>query len=149
MILMIKKAPFFKVNSLTKLKPVGIKITTGRDEFSLSHLCCTCFHCFKVKLCASRLVRRGGLCFYLSNHLSLPRRDLQQFDGNPLQCLAFLRAFKQSIEDKTIPKWLHFLEHYTQGQWRELIRSCQQMAPERGYSKAKPCWRNILVISRR
>lgn len=31
----------------------------------------------------------------------------------------------------------HFLEQYTRGQPRELIRSCQQMAADRGYHKAK------------
>lgn len=53
---------------------------------------------------------------------SLPKRDIQIFDGDPLQYHAFLRSFEQVIEGKTdnAEDSLHFLEQYTRGQPQQL-----------------------------
>ena len=70
---------------------------------------------------------------------SLPNREIQVFDGDPLLYHAFMRAFEHNVEEKTSDArdCLHFLVQYTRGQPRELVRSCQQMAADRGYYKAK------------
>lgn len=70
---------------------------------------------------------------------TLPQRDIPVFDGNPLQYKTFMRAFEHGIEDKTKNSrdCLYFLEQYTQGQPREIVRSCQHMDAQRGYVQAK------------
>lgn len=69
----------------------------------------------------------------------LPRRDIQIFDGDLLQFQTFMRAFEHSIEDKThsAKDCLYFLEQYTRGQPKDLVRSCQHMPHDQGYAKAK------------
>lgn len=73
------------------------------------------------------------------NLSSLPNKEIQVFDGDPLLYHTFMRAFEHAIEEKTrdARDCLHFLEQYTRSQPRELVRSCQQMAADRGYIKAK------------
>lgn len=69
----------------------------------------------------------------------LPKRDIQVFDGDPLQYHTFMRAFEHSIEEKADnPKdCLYFLEQYIRGHPKEFVRSCQHMVHDRGYAKAK------------
>ncbi len=70
--------------------------------------------------------------------MSLPARDIPVFDGNPLEYRAFIRAFEHGVEDRANKAdSLYFLEQFTRGQPRELVRSCQHMVPERGYALAK------------
>lgn len=70
--------------------------------------------------------------------MSLPNREIPVFDGDPLQYLHFIRAFEHGVESKANKAdCLYFLEQFTTGQPRELIRSCQHMIPERGYNLAK------------
>lgn len=70
--------------------------------------------------------------------LSLPTRDIPVFEGDPLHYQAFIRAFEQLVEDKASEAdCLYYLEQFTSGQPKELVQSCQHMAPERGYSQAK------------
>jgi len=66
-------------------------------------------------------------------------RNIPVFDGDPLYFKSFLRAFENCIEDKTqnFSDCLYFLEQYTRGQPRDIVRSCQHMAPEPGYQRAK------------
>lgn len=80
----------------------------------------------------SLLVEQQSLFF-------LPRQDIQIFYGDPLQFQTFMRAFKHSIEDKThsAKDCLYFLEQYTRGQPRNLVRSCQHMPHDEGYARAK------------
>ncbi|XP_056099936.1 uncharacterized protein LOC130078447 [Rhinichthys klamathensis goyatoka] len=70
---------------------------------------------------------------------SLPPRTIPEFDGDPLKYAAFIRAFEQAIERKTTNKQecLYYLEQYTRGQPRELVRSCYNMALGQGYERAK------------
>lgn len=57
--------------------------------------------------------------------MSLPSRDIPVFDGDPLQYKNF-RAFEHSVESKANQAdCLHFLEQFTIGHPRELVRSCQ------------------------
>lgn len=70
---------------------------------------------------------------------SLPSVVIPVFKGDPLDYQFFIRAFDYGIENKTKNNQdrLYFLEQFTAGQPRELVRSCQFMDPERGYAKAK------------
>lgn len=80
-----------------------------------------------------------AMLVHQQNLSSLPNNEIQVFDGDPLLYHTFMRAFEHAIEEKTRdPRdCLHFLEQYTRGQPRELVRSCQQIAADRGYIKAK------------
>lgn len=70
--------------------------------------------------------------------LSLPTRDILMFEGDPFQYQAFMKAFEQGVESKASQAdCLYYLEQFTKGQPKELVRSCQHMAPERGYVVAK------------
>ncbi|KAK0144647.1 hypothetical protein N1851_016989 [Merluccius polli] len=70
--------------------------------------------------------------------MSLPPRDIPTFEGDPLHYRAFIKAFEQGFEEKAGKvDSLYYLEQFTRGQPRELVRSCQHMAPERGYAVAK------------
>ncbi len=70
---------------------------------------------------------------------SLPPRVIPIFDGDPLQFAAFTQAFEHGIERKTtnVQDCLYYLEQYTRGQPRELVRSCRLMSAEQGFRKAK------------
>ncbi len=59
--------------------------------------------------------------------------------SNPLQYKTFIRAFEHGIENETKNNrdCLYFLEQYTKGQPRELVRSCHHMVAQRGYLQAK------------
>lgn len=69
----------------------------------------------------------------------LPKRDLQVFDGDPLQYQTFITGFEHNIEGRTQSQkdCLYYLEQYTRGQPRDLIRSCQHLPPSHGYTRAK------------
>lgn len=73
------------------------------------------------------------------NLSSLPPREIQSFDGDPLRFHEFMRTFEEVVEKKADNPGdcLHFLEQYTRGQPKELVRSCQLMTPSQGYLKAK------------
>lgn len=61
------------------------------------------------------------------------------FDGDPLHFKSFMRAFENCVENKTTSHsdYLYFLEQYTRGQPRDLVRSCHHLPPEPGYQRAK------------
>ncbi len=67
--------------------------------------------------------------------VSLPPRMMLEFDGDPLQYGSFIKAFAQAIEKKTSDKQecLYYLEQYTRGRPRELVRSCHNMRADQGY----------------
>ncbi|KAK0145449.1 hypothetical protein N1851_015637 [Merluccius polli] len=54
-------------------------------------------------------------------------------------CLINTGAFEHWVENNASNKGdcLYFLDKYTRGQSKELVRSCQHMAPDRGYTTAK------------
>ena len=56
---------------------------------------------------------------------------------------SFLRAFDHTIHDKTDSDKLYYLEQFTRGEARDLIRSCQHMSPFQGYNEA----RKLLIIT--
>lgn len=64
--------------------------------------------------------------------------EIQVFDSYPLQYQTFIKSFEHSIDSKNenYRDFLHYLEQYTRGRPRELVRSYLHM-DERGYRKAK------------
>uniref|UniRef100_A0A8C8DI38 Uncharacterized protein n=1 Tax=Oryzias sinensis TaxID=183150 RepID=A0A8C8DI38_9TELE len=70
---------------------------------------------------------------------SLPKKEIPIFDGNPLNYHAFIKAFENGVERNTddYSDRLYFLEQYTRDHAKELVKSCQHIAPDRGYVKAK------------
>ncbi|XP_034086675.1 uncharacterized protein LOC117555808 [Gymnodraco acuticeps] len=69
----------------------------------------------------------------------LPTMEIKVFDGDPLEYQSFMRAFEHLIEDKTASSHdrLYFLDQYTSGQPKDLVRSCLHMDTQRGYTEAK------------
>ncbi len=70
---------------------------------------------------------------------SLPPREIPYFDGDPLRFHEFMRSFEEVVEKRADSPGdcLHFLEQYTRGQPKELVKSCQHMTPAQGYLRAK------------
>lgn len=69
----------------------------------------------------------------------LPQRDVPVFSGDPLEFKSFIRAFDHTIHGKTDSDSdrLYYLEQFTRGEPRDLVRSCQHMNPQQGYSEAR------------
>ncbi|XP_061160072.1 uncharacterized protein LOC133170892 isoform X1 [Syngnathus typhle] len=69
----------------------------------------------------------------------LPTRDIPVFDGEPLNFRPFMLAFVHGIENKAISNQdrLYYLEQYTSGQSKELVRSCLHMSAGDRYAEAK------------
>ncbi|KAJ8034240.1 hypothetical protein HOLleu_20993 [Holothuria leucospilota] len=71
--------------------------------------------------------------------VSLPRRDIQIFDGKVQDYRAFIAAFEHNIEKFTENDQdrLYYLQQYTSGRPRELVRSCMGKDRNRGYDQAR------------
>ncbi|XP_024123270.2 uncharacterized protein LOC112143483 [Oryzias melastigma] len=69
----------------------------------------------------------------------LPQRDVPVFSGDPLEFQPFIRAFDHTIHDKTDSDTdrLYYLELFTRGEPRDLVRSCQHMNSQHGYPEAR------------
>ena len=69
----------------------------------------------------------------------LPAREMSVFDGNPLAYQSFIHTFEHMIEEKTKDNQdrLHYLEQFTSGLPRDLVRSCLHMEGGRGYGEAR------------
>lgn len=70
---------------------------------------------------------------------TLPPLDIPVINGDPLEFGFFMKAFQHGIEDRTESNRdrLHFLEQFTHGRPKVLVRSCQHMHPVIGYVEAK------------
>ncbi len=81
----------------------------------------------------------AALLVQQNNLSSLPPREVPFFDGDPLRYHDFMHTFEEVVEKKSsgYADSLHFLEQYTRGQPKELVRSCQHMIPSQGYIRAK------------
>ena len=71
------------------------------------------------------------------------------FDGDPLHYHAFMQSFEQTIELRTddAVDLLHYLEQYTRGQPKQLVRSCQHMTDGIGMLQQRLYSRNTLEMS--
>lgn len=69
----------------------------------------------------------------------LPRREIPTFDGDPLQFNTFMKAFEHCVKAKTSCKGdcLYYLEQFTRGQPRDIVRSCLHMTADKGFAVAK------------
>ena len=70
---------------------------------------------------------------------TLPSLNIPVFNGDPLEYSFFMKAFEHGIEERTDSNKdrLHFLEQFTTGRPKVLVRSCSHMHPDRGYTEAK------------
>lgn len=66
---------------------------------------------------------------------TLPPLDIPVFSEDPLEFGFFMRAFEHGIEGRTDSNRdrLHFLEQFTRGRPKVLVRSCSHMHPDRDY----------------
>ena len=73
------------------------------------------------------------------NRSSLPQPRVSVFDGNPIEYRTFVRAFESLIESRTYSSTdrLYYLEQFTAGDVKELVRSCHHLPPEEGYDEAR------------
>ena len=69
---------------------------------------------------------------------SLPIPQVPMFDGDPMEYDNFIRAFQNIIETKVQhdAERLYYLEQYTTGDAKELVKSCQHMSMY-GYREAR------------
>ncbi|KAL2089185.1 hypothetical protein ACEWY4_016084 [Coilia grayii] len=70
---------------------------------------------------------------------TLPQGSIPIFDGQVLEYKSFIHSFQNMIERKTDNNRdrLQFLIQYTKGQAQRLVKSCEYMAPDRGYQMTK------------
>ena len=68
----------------------------------------------------------------------LPPKELEPFDGDHLKFSPFLRAFNQVIVERVsnYVDRMHYLEQYTRGKARDIVRSCSYMDPRDGFEHA-------------
>lgn len=92
-----------------------------------------------LSLMAQRQKEMTDLMIKQEHFSLLPKREVPVFDGDPLSYQSFFHAFKYLIEDKTSSSQdrLYFLEQFTAGQARDLVRSCLHMEAHRGYTEAQ------------
>lgn len=64
---------------------------------------------------------------------------LKGFKGSPLQYHSFFKSFESGVESKneSPSDRLYFLEQYTRGHPKEIVKSCQHMPADHGYLRAK------------
>ena len=69
------------------------------------------------------------------NKTQLPQPRVPIFDGNPVDYRSFIRAFESLLESRTCrsTERLYYLEQYTTGDVKELIKSCHHMPPDVGH----------------
>ena len=61
------------------------------------------------------------------------------FDGNPIEYRGFISAFESLLEARTFSSTdrLYYLEQFTAGDVKELVRSCHYLPPDEGYDQAR------------
>ena len=74
----------------------------------------------------------------IQNKTKLLQPRVPFFDENPLDYRSFIRAFESLIESRTYSSTerLYYLEQYTMGDVKELIKSCHHLPPDVGYEDA-------------
>ena len=73
------------------------------------------------------------------NRSKLPQPHVPVFDGDPINYRTFIRAFESLIESRTVSSVdrMYYLEQYTLGDVKELVRSCHHLPPDEGYDEAR------------
>ena len=69
----------------------------------------------------------------------LPKAELMNFDGNPLNYFLFMSSFENNVEKSTqdFSKRLQLLIQFCSGKARKAIQSCVLLQPHEGYLQAK------------
>lgn len=70
---------------------------------------------------------------------TLPRKEPECFDGNDITLFRpFVQAFRRTICTKTsdASDHLYYLDQFTKGEARDIVRSCSHMEPSQGFAKA-------------
>ncbi|XP_064645133.1 uncharacterized protein LOC135498680 [Lineus longissimus] len=69
---------------------------------------------------------------------TLPVCSIPTFSGNPLDYKLFMRAFEHEVMSKTdsFADRLYYLEQYTAGEAKDILRSCVHMKPVEEYNQA-------------
>ena len=69
----------------------------------------------------------------------LPDLSVPKFSGEPLEYASFMRSFDSRVASRTSDdnERLYFLEQFTTGTPRELVRSCMMKPPQLGYVEAR------------
>ena len=73
------------------------------------------------------------------NKTKLPQPGVPIFYGNPVDYRSFIRAFESLIESRTCnsTERLYYLEQYSTGDVKELIKPCHHLPPDVGYEEAR------------
>ena len=75
----------------------------------------------------------------LTERNSIPRVEIEKFGGDVWSYRSFIRAFDHLICDKVQneDEKLYYLEQYTTGQPRDIVRGCLHMPTGKGYKEAR------------
>ena len=70
--------------------------------------------------------------------LQLPKKELQPFDGNPLDYWTFIQTFRSNVGNKNVDdaSKLSCLLHYCTGKARSMLKCTEMMPAEAGYKRA-------------
>ena len=77
----------------------------------------------------------------LLRFMHLPKVELDQFDGNPLEYLTFIAVFDEVV-DITVMDGRGCYLQYTSGSGKAAIRNCALIGGESGYSQASDILHN-------
>ena len=71
----------------------------------------------------------------------LPEVGISKFAGDPLKYSSFIRSFESRVASRTRDnsERLFYLEQFTSGVPRDLVRSCMHMPADTGYFEARKC----------
>ena len=83
--------------------------------------------------------RMMELLAHNQNRNKLPQSRVPAFNGHPTDYLTFVRTFKNLVKSTTFssPDGLYYLEQFTAGYVKELVRSCHHLPAEEGYDEAR------------
>ena len=64
---------------------------------------------------------------------------MKVFNNDPTEYISFVTSFEHIIESKIehVKDKLYYLEQYSSGQSRRLVKTCLFLDPDRGFAKAK------------
>ncbi|XP_059092249.1 uncharacterized protein LOC131887635 [Tigriopus californicus] len=94
----------------------------------------------KVNEDHSSMSRQITLLAEIAERSHLPRSEPRIYDGSdPISYKSFIQSFDQLIATRTSSnaEKLHYLEKYTNGNAKDLVRSCFNLNPEEGYREAR------------
>ena len=83
--------------------------------------------------------------------MHVPKVELDQFDGNPLEYLTFITVFDEVVEGKVMDGQVKLtrLLQCTSGSAKTAIRNCALIGDEAGYGQARDILRNRCCKSTR